>query len=210
MKVMAKKKKPTESVNGSYTAVPHAVLDSAAFKGSSYTAKALLFEVIRQHSGGNNGHLQLYTKWLYKRCWKSAGTIQKAKEELIERGLIVKTRSGGLNFGADRFALTWLDISNFVGLDIRPREYHKGAWTFMDNLSIAVNRIGCSEIENSSVPVFGTVPASPVPKLRTEETVFSAPPVPKSGNNECLPLPVRKTCKRVVGRKGRSGIRRVV
>jgi hypothetical protein len=208
MKVMTKRKKPTESVNGSYTAVPHAVLDSAAFKGASYTAKALLFEVIRQHSGGNNGHLQLYTEWLYKRCWKSAGTIQKAKEELIERGLIVKTRWGGLNFGADRFALTWLDISNFSGLDIRPSEYHKGAWTFMDKLPFAEKRKACSEIKNSSVPEFGTALLSSVPKIGTEEAISVPDPVPESGNNECLPSPTHKTFRRVVGRKGRSGIPR--
>lgn len=181
---MAKKKKPIESVNGSYTAVPHAVLDSMAFKGSSYTAKALLLEVIRQHSGGNNGHLQLYTVWLYKRCWKSAGTIQKAKEELITRGLIVKTRSGGLNLGADLFALTWLDISNFRGLDIRSNDYHKGAWTFMDKLSVAVKRTPCSEIQNSSVPEHGTVQVFSVPKLGTEKAIWGMSSVLESGNNE--------------------------
>lgn len=207
MKAMAKKKKPTESVNGSYTAVPHAVLDSVAFKGASYTAKALLFEVIRQHSGANNGHLQLYTEWLYKRCWKSAGTIQKAKEELIERGLLVKTRLGGLNAGADRFALTWLDISNFAGLDIRPSDYHKGAWAFMDKVSVAEKHEACSEIRNSSVPEYGTAQISSVPKFRTEKGVFGKNSVLKSGNNECLPLSIRKTSTRVVGRKGRSGIR---
>lgn len=204
---MAKKKKPTESVNGPYTAVPHAVLDSVAFKGASYTAKSLLFEVIRQHSGGNNGHLHLYTEWLYKRCWKSAGTIQKAKEELIERGLLVKTRLGGLNAGADRFALTWLDISNFAGLDIRPCNYHKGAWALMDKLSVGVKRNACSEIQNSSVPECGTAQLPSVPKSGTEKAVFDTSSVPKSGNNECLPLSIRKTSTRVVGRKGRSGIR---
>lgn len=207
---MAKKKKPTESVNGSYTAVPHVVLDSIAFKGSSYSAKALLFELLRQHSGGNNGHLQLYTRWLYKRSWKSAGTIQKAKEELLARGLTVKTRSGGLNFGADLFALTWLDISNFSGLDIRPYNYHKGAWAFMDKLPVVVKHRTYSEIRNSSVPEYGTDQVPSVPKLGTKKAILFTSSVPESGNNECLPLPVSKTAKRVVGQKGRSGVRRVV
>jgi hypothetical protein len=39
---------------------------------------------------------------------------QKAKEELIKCGLIFKTRQGGLNANADLFAMTWLDISNFL------------------------------------------------------------------------------------------------
>jgi len=177
---MAKKKKPIESVTGSYTPLLHVVLDSVAYKGASFSAKALLNEVMRQHTGSNNGHLQLSTKWLYKRGWKSAGTIQKAKQELIDRGLIVKTRQGGLNAGADQFAMTWVDISNFIGLDIRRMDYHKGAWSFMDKLPIGEKYRLCSEKQNGSVP--------------------------ESGNNECLPLSTIKNPKRIVGCKGRSGI----
>jgi len=203
---MSKKKKPIESVSRSYTPLVHAVLDSVAYKGASYTAKALLNEVMRQHTGSNNGHLQLSTKWLYTRGWKSAGTIQKAKKELIERGLIVKTRQGGLNAGADQFALTWVDISNFIGLDIRRMDYHKGAWTFMDKLPIREKHKLSSEKQNGSVPESGTAQRSSVPKSGTKKAVFDANSVPKSRNNECLPLSTIKKPKRIVGRKGRSGI----
>lgn len=205
---MAKTRKPIESVKGSYTPLPHAVLDSIAFMESSSSAKALLIEVLRQHNGSNNGHFQLFTGWLYTRGWKSAGTIQKAKKELIDRGLLVKTRAGGLNTGADQFAVTWLDISNFAGLDIEQRNYHRGAWTFMDKLPMGKKRGVCSDFENRSVPESGTAPASTVPENGTEKGVFGAERVPKSGNNECLPLPPVITYKRrrIVGQKGRSGI----
>jgi len=204
---MAKKKKPIESVGVSYTPLVHAVLDSVAYKGAGYSAKALLNEVMRQHTGSNNGHLQLSTKWLYTRGWKSAGTIQKAKEELIERGLIVKTRQGGLNAGADQFALTWVDISNFIGLDICRRNYHRGAWSFMDKLPIGKKQKLRSEKQNGSVLEIGTAQVPSVPKSGTKKAVFDTSPVPKSGNNECLPLSTIKKSKRIVGRKGRSGIK---
>jgi hypothetical protein len=123
--------------------------------------------------------------------------------------LIVKTRWGGLNAGADLFALTWLDISNFAGLDIVSRNYHKGAWTFMDKLELAPKRGACSEIENGSVPKLRTAQVLPVPKSGTEKAISTANAVPKFGNNECLPLGTGQSPKRVVGRKGRSGIRRV-
>ena len=203
---MSSKKKPIESVCSSYTPLVHAVLDSVAYKGASYSAKALLNEAMRQHTGSNNGRLQLCTKWLYSRGWKSAGTIQKAKEELIERGFKVKTRQGGLNAGADQFALTWVDISNFLGLDICRRDYHKGAWALMDKLPIGKKQKPRSEKQNDSIPESGTAQRSSVPKSGTKKAVFDANSVPKSRNNECLPLSTIKKPKRIVGRKGRSGI----
>ena len=47
---MAKKLKQPERIDGSYSAIPHVVLDSIAFIGASNAAKALLFAIIRQHN----------------------------------------------------------------------------------------------------------------------------------------------------------------
>jgi hypothetical protein len=127
-------KRPVEAIDGMYGAIPHAVMDGAAFRESPYPAKALLFELMRQHSGANNGHLHLAFSWLHSRGWTSRDVIQRAKGNLIERHLIIQTRQGGLNIDASRFAVTWLDISNFVGLDIAAKDYHKGAWAFLDKL----------------------------------------------------------------------------
>jgi len=132
-----KQKRPVEAISGLYGAVPHAVMDGTAFKGASYPAKALLFDLIRQHSGNNNGHLHLSFSWLANRGWKSRDVIQRARAELIQRGLLIQTRQGGLNIGASRYALTWLHISNYVGLEIERKDYHPGAWGFMDALPLA-------------------------------------------------------------------------
>lgn len=135
-----KQKRPVETVGGLYGAIPHTVMDCNAFKGASYPARALLFELIRQHNGGNNGHLQLSFSWLQGRGWKSRDVIQRARDETIERGLLIQTRQGGLNIGASRYAVTWLRISNFVGLDIQGKDYHPGAWGLMDTLPLATKR----------------------------------------------------------------------
>lgn len=131
-----KQKRPIEAIEGLYGAIPYVVLDSVAFKGSSYPAKALIFELMRQHSGANNGHLHLSFSWLKSRGWKSRDVIQRARAELIERNLLIQTRQGGLNFGASRYAVTWLAISNFVGLEIQAKNYHPGAWAFMNEINI--------------------------------------------------------------------------
>src|SRR4051812_23347854 len=98
------RKKILERVSGRFSALPHAVLDSVAFMGASHTAKALIYELARQHAGLNNGHFQLANSYLKKRGWTSNDVIQRAKKELVERQLIVKTKMGGLNAGADLWA----------------------------------------------------------------------------------------------------------
>ncbi len=49
----------SEAVDGKYISVPHTVLDSVAFIGARYTAKAFYVEMMRQHNGANNGHLPI-------------------------------------------------------------------------------------------------------------------------------------------------------
>ena len=164
-------KRPVEAVDGRYGAIPHAVADSAAFMGASHPAKALLLELVRQHSGNNNGHLHLSTSWLADRGWKSRDVVQRAKTELIERQLIIMTRQGGLNMGASRFAITWLPISNYVGLHLTAKQYHRGAWSLMDPLptcrkiasAVPSDGKGCTGSRNSTSPAGGTVKRATVP-----------------------------------------------
>ena len=142
-------KRPIEAISGLYSAIPICVLDSAAFTLLSYPAKALLLEVMRQHNGSNNGHLHLTLSWLKTRGWNSNSVINRAREELLKHKLLIRTRLGGLNMGASQYALTWLSISNFMGLDIKSKDYHKGLWAMMDGLP-------CPKIGESD-PTKGTV-----------------------------------------------------
>jgi hypothetical protein len=125
---MAKKKRPLEAVDSSYTPIPHVILDSEAFINAPTRAKALLFDLLRQHNGYNNGHLHLAVQWLKDRGWTSVDQVQKAKNELLEHQLVIKTRLGGLGIGADRYALTWVHISNYSGLEVSARTYERGLW----------------------------------------------------------------------------------
>ncbi len=132
-----KQKRPEEAVSGLYSPMPHTVLDSVAFKSLGYPAKALLFDLIRQHTGVNNGHLHLSFSWLASRGWKSRDVIQRARAELMKHDLLIQTKQGGLNIGASRYAVTWLKITNFLGLDIQAKDYHLGAWALMNDLSVS-------------------------------------------------------------------------
>jgi hypothetical protein len=153
---MAKQRRPTEAIAGQYSAIPHIVLDSEAFKGASHPAKALLFELMRQHTGKNNGHLHLSASWLKHRGWKSRDVITRARNELMERNLIILTRQGGINAGASQYALTWLAITNFVNLDIQKKDYHPGAWNFMNKFEVVKTKKPARETDKA-VPGGGTV-----------------------------------------------------
>ena len=143
--------------------------------------------------------------------------VQKAKQELLQRELLVRTRRGGLRAGPDRFALTWVDISNFTGLEMLPSEYWRGAWRKLDPLHVT-QRDHDSAARNRSVPPHGTDGASPVPPHGTVDASLptNSPnsPVPHGGNNEtCLPWGSSSPRSaggptRVVGRPGRSGTNR--
>ena len=84
--------------------------------------------------------------WMRKRGWTSNDVLHRAKLELIERGLITQTRQGGLNAGANLYAVTWLPITNFAGLDIRSKDYHPGTWRFMDTIPV----IGVHKLSTTS------------------------------------------------------------
>ena len=124
----SKKERP-ETISGAYGGIPWSVMDSVSFKGASDKAKSLLFALMRQHNGSNNGRLHLAKKWLYNQGWTCDEGNRKAYRELITRGLITQTKWGGLNMGANLFALTWYPISSYVGLDVNAAGYVKGAYS---------------------------------------------------------------------------------
>lgn len=205
---MAKPRKPAEAVTGSYTAYPHAVLDSVAYMGAGHPAKALLCELLRQHNGRNNGHLHLSYGWLAKRGFNSRDVVKRASLELIERGLIIMTKEGGLNIGPHRFALTWLAITNFVGLDIQSKDYHHGAWSLMDKLpmpnknekSLPPHGKACTASRECAVPPHGKADTPTVPPHGSEKGILRALTVPGDGNNEYHQLPTTKTSCPIIGR----------
>lgn len=210
---MARKSKLArlEAISGGYAAIPWAVLDSVSFKGASDKAKALLFALMRQHNGNNNGRLHLAKKWLYNQGWTCHENNIKARNELITRGLIVQTKWGGLNMGADWFALTWYDITNYVGLDISAKGYARGAY-LLCNLAPTARRkpptkkLRLTDDRTSAVPT--TVPVTQYTGTTTvSKTARSAPSTgTTTENNVFIPLPTVNSIKRVIGVKGKSGI----
>ena len=208
---MAKHKKPLEPCQGYYSALPHGLLDSVAFMGAGHPARSLLFDLLRQHNGRNNGHIQMAAPWMKKRGWTSNDVLHRAKLELIERGLIIQTRQGGLNAGANLYAVTWLPITNFVGLDIQSNHYYPGAWRFMDTLP-AIGKHKLSSVSRCSTrPPHGVADPLAAPPDGANKAIFGIATAPSNGNNEYIHTStvslIAKGRRPVVGAKGKSGKR---
>lgn len=214
---MMGRRQQAEQISGRFAALPHAVMDSTAFMGASDSARSLLLELVRQHTGKNNGHFQLTSGWLRRRGWKSSDMVQRAKAEVIARQLAIKTRLGGLNAGPDLWAVTWLPISDYAGLtEVSATTYHPGAWHFLNPpLTIPRNpayyppdlkkRDERTAGRNSAVPPVGTAEGFTVPPVGTKTAPFSPVTVPPAGNNEVTSSPRQSSVRRVVGKKGASG-----
>lgn len=202
------RKQPPEQVSGRFAGLPHAVMDSTAFAGSSYPARSLLFELIRQHTGRNNGHFQLAWGWLSRRGWKSADVVQRAKAELVTRQLVIKTRLGGLNAGPDLWAVTWLPISDYAGLtEVSAMTFHPGAWHFLNPPVPLPKRDEHSALRTSAVPSNGLAAALTAPSNGTKTALSGVFTAPSNGNNEVTNPTPRNAGHRVVGKKGASGTR---
>ena len=215
-----KQNKRLETISGGYSAIPHNVLDSLAFIGASDKAKALLFALMRQHNGANNGRLHLSSKWLAKQGYTCPASNIKTRKELLARGLIVQTLQGGLNMGADWFALTLLEISNFVGLDLTLATYQRGKYLLCQLARTARRNQPFKPAANPMINKKITVSTNetllfqpvkqhtltPVSVCETENAIFIHSTVSLNENNVVIPLHPVHSVKRIVGVKGKSGI----
>lgn len=219
---MARKARPPEQIVGRLVALPRAVAESKAFIGASHRAKAMLWEFAMAHNGSNNGHITMSTAprredgppgpiRLSERGWTSADAVHLAILELMERGLILQTRQGGLGIGPSRYALTWHRITSFVGLDIEPRHYHPGVWALCNLPATARRKPPAKNHEVSSdhrsepVPNTGAARDTAAPTTGAKKAVLGKFPAPTTGNKVHIPSTPRKNARRIVGKKGVSG-----
>lgn len=113
---------------GAFLATPHVLLDSPAYLGLSFSARALLTDIARQYSGSNNGKLVLCEKALRPRGWTSSATVHKCKRELLDAGFLCETRKGQKPNKASWFALTWQTLDWTPDMDIRREGFVRGAY----------------------------------------------------------------------------------
>ena len=91
------------------------MLNSDAYRDLTFSARAMLIEVLHYYTGKNNGRIWLAPIVLSERGF-SKNTASRALKELREHGFIYMTRRGGnQRGGCSWFALTWLKIDKAEG-----------------------------------------------------------------------------------------------
>lgn len=119
----------TSRVPGAFVALPWDVLDCPGYQRLSYSARALLIDIARQHVSGNNGKLRASRTVLAERGWNSDSTINKATHELMSAGFLHQTVLGHRPNKASWFALTWYSLDKHLGYDAGAMEtFKKGAY----------------------------------------------------------------------------------
>ena len=114
--------------NGWFFRFPVEVLDSPAYCGLSFKARALLLDIGAQYRGNNNGDLAAPWSWMRARGWKSKDTLKRALDELLQAGMIELTRQGGLHC-PNLYAVTWIGIDDCSGkLDAKPNPVPSNLW----------------------------------------------------------------------------------
>lgn len=120
---------------GGFVTLPLSVLYSQAYMEAGPHARMLLLDLLAQYRGDNNGDLSAAWKIMARRGWRSMATLYKAKQQLLELGLIVETRKGARPNKASLYAVTWCALDHCNGkLDISPQSFPRGAYRLRDPL----------------------------------------------------------------------------
>ena len=127
---------------GAFVTVPLSVLNSAAYLGLGAHARMLLFDLVAQYRGDNNGDLCMAWKLMRPRGWKSEDTLNRAKRALLDSGLVVETRKGWRPNRSALYALTWFALDECGGkLDYGPAGFPRGAYRLKDRAPVIVQAV---------------------------------------------------------------------
>jgi hypothetical protein len=121
--------------SGAFLSIPLAVVNSRAYLDASPYSRSLLLDLFAQYRGNNNGDLCAAWKFMRPRGWRSEATLHKAKQQLLELGLIVETRKGARPNKASLYAVTWCALDDCGGkLEMTPKSFPRGAYRGRDPL----------------------------------------------------------------------------
>ncbi|MBU3609099.1 hypothetical protein ICN32_00815 [Polynucleobacter wuianus] len=107
--------KPKKRVDP-YVIIGSEILVTEAYKALSYSARAMLVELLHFYTGTNNGRIFIAPEMLRDRGF-SKNTATKAFRELCAIGFIYMTRRGGSKLGlCSWYALTWHPLDKSEGM----------------------------------------------------------------------------------------------
>lgn len=125
--------------NGTFFAIPHAVIHSENWKMMPPRAVKLVCDLGGQYNGRNNGGLSAAWSVMQPLGWRSPMTVDRAEKDALRYGMIEITRQGGRH-SCNLYALTWLPIHECSGkLTIGPTNVASGLWKLPPFIAKAAN-----------------------------------------------------------------------
>jgi hypothetical protein len=121
---------------GAFRQIPLSVLEGRAFLDCSPYAAKLLLDLLTQYRGQNNGDLTAAWKVMKPRGWRSEATLHKAKQELLESGLIVETRMGARPNKCSLYALTFFSLDDNPKLEMTSKSFPQGKYKLKDPINL--------------------------------------------------------------------------
>lgn len=153
----AKDKRPA----GGYVAFPHVVLRSQSYARLSAIAVKLLCDLLAQYRGTNNGDLSIAWKLMKPRGWKSEGTLNRAKDELLDAQFIEVTRHGARPNKAALYGITFFALDENPKLEVTAHGFHRGAWNKDTlptiNIRTAEGSASVTQVKNASLTPIAVV-----------------------------------------------------
>ncbi|MGG4776064.1 hypothetical protein ACLO87_15670 [Paenalcaligenes sp. Me52] len=125
---MTRRKRSDYPIGGRFCALPHKVMDCAAFVSLSGAATRLLLEILRTYNGNNNGQMYVTLGALKGRGWNSGDVFTRARQELQDKGFIQMTRLPLMPRRGAWFGLTWRPLDYTPEMDLKPVDFLKDAF----------------------------------------------------------------------------------
>jgi len=129
MAIAKKRRNAAKWGGGPFVAMPRDFLRSRTLASLSPFAAKLLLDMLAAYNGRNNGDLCCTWVLMQPRGWRSKSTLEKARRELLDKGVIQLTRQGGRrwpNFHA--LDLFWVDECKGKQLEVAPSGRPTNRW----------------------------------------------------------------------------------
>lgn len=106
-----------------FVPIPREVLTMPEYQVLSSSAKVLMLDLAAQYTGKNNGRLCPAWEVMRRTGWVSKGTLQRARDALLQAPFVVLTRKGHPPRTVDWVAFTWwkLDYEKSMDATVDPR-----------------------------------------------------------------------------------------
>lgn len=134
---MSKKDFKGVRIEYQFAAIPIEVLRSAEWIALPPNACKLVFALVSQYTGKNNGRLCVAWEAMQPRGFKSKHTLIAAKRALLECSFVVHTRMGKKPRTADWVAFTWWRLDWEKSMDIPARGF-----PYLNFVQLHVTKLG--------------------------------------------------------------------